>query len=163
MLMNINLCGEEISQLTLPTFDDTVWLEGLSGDINQLLPLISCRKLVIWDTDLSRNDTEALVKCLNTKVSHLVLSGATDVDISVLCQYNGTGKCQYVECWFDSYTRSSRDHTFTLFNFPITFASTNMIFQNNRDENYRGQVTQWAHNMRWKVEDRGGSITITRN
>ena len=135
-LSDINICGEEISQLTLPTFDATVWLSRLSGDISQLLPLISCHKLWIWDTDLSRNDTESLVNCLNTNVSELVLWGGATVDISVLCQYNGTGKCQYVHCGYDSYER------------------------------YRGEVTRWAHNMGWKVDDSGNGIlgiTIIRN
>ena len=130
-LYDINIRGEEISQLTLPTFDDTVRLWRLSGDISQLLPLISCRQLRIYNTNLSSNDTdESLVNCLNTNVSQLQLGDIT-VDISVLTQYNGTGECDYVQCY---------------------------------GHRYRGQVTQWAHNMGWKVKDVGHyEITITRN
>jgi len=133
-LDGVNIRGEEISQLTLPTFDGEVVLRSLSGDISQLLPLISCQKLRIRYTYLRRNDTESLVKCLYTNVSELVLHNGSTVDISVLCQYDGTGKCENVECYFGSYER------------------------------YRGQVTQWAHNMGWKVDDRGSwpGITITR-
>ena len=133
-LSNLNIHGEEISQLTLPTCDGTVELERLSGDISQLLPLISCNELVIRYTNLSGNETESLVKCLNTNMSVLLLNNNTTVDISVLSQYNGTGKCGYVWCYYDSY------------------------------DSYRGQVTQWARNKRWKVEDNGSwCIMITRN
>ena len=124
-LQDINIRG--MSQLTLPTFDDKVVLWKLSGDISQLLPLISCQKLWIYSTNLSSNATESLVNCLNTNVSQLELWGDTTVDISVLTQYNGTGKCDYVQCY---------------------------------GHRYRGQVTQWAHNMGWKVED-DGSLMIT--
>ena len=132
-LNRINIHGD--LTLSLPAFD-TVKLWRLSGDISQLLPLISCQKLWIYSTNLSSNATESLVNCLNTNVSQLELWGDTTVDISVLTQYDGTGKCQCVKCWDDSYNR------------------------------YRGQVTQWAHHMRWKVEDNGSSwygITIIRN
>ena len=129
-LNRINIHGD--LTLSLPAFD-TVKLWRLSGDISQLLPLISCQKLVIGDTNLSSNDTESLVNCLNTNVSVLGLCDTT-VDISVLSQYNGTGKCELVKCSDGSYRR------------------------------YRGQVTQWAHNMGWKVKDGGGKgITITRH
>ena len=135
-LYGINLCGEEISHLTLPTFDGTVILGDVSGDISQLLPLISCDKLEIGgDTKLSTSDTEALVQCLYTNVSQLVLSEVT-VDIDKLCQYKGSGKCKYVKCYYESY------------------------------DSYRSQVTRWGHSMGWKVEDSGGSwptITITRD
>ena len=131
-LENINIRGEEISQLSLPTFD-TVYLYSLSGDISQLLPLISCHKLDIVGTNLSRNDTDSLVKCLYTNVSQLWLWGNINVDIFVLSQYNGTGKCELVKCSDGSYRR------------------------------YRGQVTQWAHNMGWKVDYGAVGMTITRH
>ena len=136
-LTDINLRGEEISRLTLPTFDGQVDLSGVSGDISQLLPLISCDKLWIGLTKLSRSDTEALVQCLYTNVSELVLAGDVTVDIDIMCQYKGSGKCKYVQCYDDSYKR------------------------------YRSQVTRWGHNMGWKVRDSGsswlGGITITRD
>ena len=127
-LYDINIRGEEISQLTLPTFDGIVWLWGLSGDLSQLLPLISCHTLRIYSTNMSRNDTVSLVKCLYTNVSQLVMWNTT-VDISFLSQYDGTGKCDYVKCY---------------------------------NVRYFGQVTQWAHHMRWKVEDETNEIKITR-
>ena len=83
-LERINLRGDEISHLTLPTFDGTVHLESVSGDISQLLPLISCDKLWIGNTKLSTSDTEALVQCLYTNVSQLELWRST-VDIDILC------------------------------------------------------------------------------
>ena len=102
-LLGINLRGEEISHLTLPTFDGQVNLWDVSGDISQLLPLISCDELWIHDTKLSTSDTEALVQCLYTNVSQLELWRST-VDIDILCRYNGTGKCKYVKCFQGNYT-----------------------------------------------------------
>ena len=127
-LENINIRGEEISQLTLPTFDDKVVLWGLSGDISQFLTLISCHHLRIYSTKLSRSDTKSLVKCLYNSVSQIVLWNTT-LDFSVLSQYDGTGKCDYLKCY---------------------------------NVRYFGQVTQWAHKMRWKVEDDTNEIKITR-
>ena len=64
-----------------------------------------------------------------SNVSKLVLGGGV-VDISVLCQYTGKGKCKYVKCMCDSYDK------------------------------YKSQVTQWAHNIGWKVKDCGGVLEV---
>ena len=66
---------------------------------------------------------------LKSNVSKLVLGGGV-VDISVLCQYTGKGKCKYVKCMCDSYDK------------------------------YKSQVTQWAHNIGWKVKDCGGVLEV---
>ena len=74
------------------------------------------------------------VNCLYTNVSELVLNDGDTVDISVLCQYNGTGKCQYVMYYGESFDRN------------------------------RGQMTQWAHIMGWKVNNCDSHvITNSRN
>ena len=93
-LCNIKIRGEEISQLKLPIFTDVVCLESLSGDINQMLPLITTDKLWICSTNLSSIDTEALVQCLDANVSQLELYNST-VDISALSKYDGRGKCKH--------------------------------------------------------------------
>ena len=129
-LKNMKLCAEDVTHITnLPTFDGEVSLHFMSGELNLLLSRITCDLLGIYHTNLSKQDTEALVKCLDSTVSKLVLGGGV-VDASVLCRYNGKGRCKYVKCMCDSYDK------------------------------YNGQVTDWARNVGWKVKDFGGVLEV---
>ena len=81
MLKNFNIIGQQMSELKLPRFD-TVYLDGVYGDICQLLPLISCDQLCIWRSTLTSNDTKALVNRLNTDVTQLWLGDYLTLDFS---------------------------------------------------------------------------------
>ena len=85
-----------MTELKLPRFD-TVYLDGVYGDISQLLPLLACNQLCIWRTTLTSADTQALVASLNTSVTQLWLGDYLTVDMSSLFQYNGRGQCKYLE------------------------------------------------------------------
>ena len=128
-LKNINLRVEDVMKMTLPTFSGEVSLHFLSGELSMLLSLITCNLLGIYHTNLTKQDTESLLLRLKSNVSKLVLGGGV-VDISILCQYTGKGKCAYVKCMCDSYDK------------------------------YKSQVTQWAHNIGWKVKDCGGVLEV---
>ena len=134
MLKNFKIIGQQMSELKLPRFD-TVYLDGVYGDICLLLPQISCDQLCIWRSTLTSNDTKALVNCLNTDVTQLWLGDYLTLDFSSLSQYNGRGQCKYVECRYDSYTR------------------------------YRSPVTTWAHRNGWKEQDDPSFkyLVVTRN
>ena len=51
-LFDIDICGEELAKMTLPIVDGRVELQRLSGDVHQLLPLITCGTLHVENTDL---------------------------------------------------------------------------------------------------------------
>ena len=124
-LKNVDIGQLEISQLKLPSFE-IVELWSVEG-VSKLLPLVSCHKLVMWDIDLTTDDTFTLANCLQTNVTKLLLCDGVSLDMSVLFDYEGDGLCNYVRCGFSSCTW------------------------------YRHQMTFWARKMGWTVSDSGNA------
>ena len=61
---------------------------------------ISCQRL-------GREETQALVRAMESRVRELVLYGKVTLDIRSLMEYSGRGKCRRMECHYDTAARYS--------------------------------------------------------
>ena len=69
-------------------------------DLMTILDSVNSQELEIYDQSLGREETEALVRALETRVEKVQL-GYMDLDIETLVKYNGRGKCMLVSCYSD--------------------------------------------------------------
>jgi len=75
----------------------SVQIHNISGcDLLSILNSIRSRELIITRQSLNCDETQALVRILDSWVETVFLM--TDVDIAALTQYSGQGKCWYVSC-----------------------------------------------------------------
>ena len=67
-------------------------------DMIALLDSVNCRVLYIDGQNLRTDDTQALVRAMETRVKNVMLGHKREVtlDIEALTQYNGQGKCWYI-------------------------------------------------------------------
>ena len=72
-----------------------------SCDLIRILNNLECNRLCINRQSLSTEETGALVQAMESRVEEVSLSGWEEVslDISVLTQYNGEGRCREVVCY----------------------------------------------------------------
>ena len=102
-----------------------------------ILDSVKTECLVISKQRLSREETWALVRAMESHVDMVVLGlyGDVRVDMMALTQYNGQGKCQWVRCWHDTARK------------------------------YREEVRSWARRINWTGQwDLDGNImTINRS
>ena len=76
---------------------DSVDIEGVTGNVQTILANIKCRMLGISDMNLDHDDTECLLETMRNNVEEVELYVSLDID--VLTQYDGLGKCSKVWCW----------------------------------------------------------------
>ena len=76
-------------------------------DIISLLDSVECKYLYISNQSLSRKETRALVRAMETRVECVVLGmwGEVSLDIRSLTQYSGQGRCEEVMCYDDTADR----------------------------------------------------------
>ena len=79
------------------------------------------RMLLISKQSLGSEETQALVRAMESRVGIMGLDGEATLDIRVLIEYNGQGKCRWVDCF------------------------------NKAADRYREQLKVWATNRNWKV------------
>ena len=92
-------------------------------DLISFLDNVKCKKLDISLQTLSKEETQALVRAMESGVEEVVLEFWEEVslDIATLTQYNGQGKCRHVWCWY-------------------------VIADRHREE-----VRSWARRINWQV------------
>ena len=103
----------------------TVDINGVSNyDIISLLNSVKCERLYISNHSLSSEETGALVRAMETRVEkvRLGIGGDVSLDIRALTQYSGQGKCQWVQCDYET------------------------------ADKYREEVRSWAEKINWKLE-----------
>ena len=84
-------------------------------DITRILDNVKCRWLVISCQTLSSEDTQALVRAMETHVETVKLGGRGEVslDITALTQYSGRGRCEELICYNETAKRYQSWHSGT--------------------------------------------------
>ena len=74
-------------------------------DLGSILGSVKCELLCISNRTLSREETQALVRAMESRVEWVRLgySGDESLDMTALTQYSGHGKCRFVLCFDDRY------------------------------------------------------------
>ena len=77
------------------------------GGLIPLLNSIKCDTLHISSQTLGREETQALVRAMESNVKWLEMGygGSVHLDIKALTQYTGEGRCEQVELWGDTGNR----------------------------------------------------------
>ena len=95
---------------------------NVSGcDLVTILDSVKCNSLVIISQSLCREETQALVRAMESGVEEIRLNKDVTLDIRDLMEYNGHGKCEEVWCYYDTADR------------------------------YREQLRTWATSRNWEV------------
>ena len=98
-LVDVDISGvptEDLAKL-LGCVTESVIIENLRGDVTSVFSNINCVILVIDKMSLSPVDTQALVSAMDTRVEEINLHEGVTLDLETLTQYDGTGKCGYLE------------------------------------------------------------------
>ena len=99
-----------------------VFIRNVSGcDLVTILDSVKSEVLDIRYQSLGREETQALVQAMESRVERLVLNSESTLDLRFLSEYNGQGKCKEVRCF--SYTMGR----------------------------YREQLRAWAMSRNWAV------------
>ena len=104
---------------------DFVGINNISNiDLMPVLDNMKCEVLSINSQSLRSEETQSLVRALESNVTGLVLGhyGEVSLDITTLTQYSGQGKCRRVVCW-----RANADM-------------------------YREELVTWAQRVNWAVK-----------
>ena len=81
-------------------------IKNVSGcDLATILKSVKCERVDICRQSLGHEETQALVRAMETSVNCVGLGVEVTLDMSVLVKYNGQGKCQRVECQRDTMFR----------------------------------------------------------
>ena len=91
------------------------------GDLVTILDSVKSDWLYITRQSLGIEETQALVRAMDSGVKKLNLNVGVTLDIAWAIRYNGQGKCRKVECVLDTTRR------------------------------YREQLRTWATSRKWKV------------
>ena len=83
-----------------------VTIENVSGcDLVSIFTSLKCEELEIWKLILGREETQALVQAMESGVEVVNLCGEVTLDIGVLTEYNGQGRCRHVELFHETAAR----------------------------------------------------------
>ena len=104
----------------------------MTGDLGVLLSSLSCTRLSIWNTELDQAATSSLVRGLQHGVEKLVLGFHGRLHIQTLLEWDGRGRCDHVQCYYDT---------------PVT---------------YKEEMRTWAARVNWSVEEESYKIVMTR-
>ena len=112
-----------------------VYIDNVSGcGLVTILDSVNSKELEISNQSLGSEETQALVQAMESRVEQVVLDYKVTLEIRVLMEYSGQGKCMKV--WCDSDTA----------------------------DRYREQLRAWAKSRNWKVTgDWTGCFYIERN
>ena len=100
----------------------SVCIQNVSGcDLITILDSVKSRLLSIRSQSLDSEETQALVRAMDSRVEEVWLYEEVTLDIRELMEYNGQGKCRRVDCYCDTRDR------------------------------YREQLRTWATSRNWEV------------
>ena len=104
-------------------------------DLTSILDSVKCDMLSISSQTLSIEETQALVRAMESRVKWVRLGeeGEVSLDIIALTQYNGQGKCRMV-----NYTE-----------------------YNDTADRYREVVRSWVEKINWRVTGGSGLVKIS--
>ena len=94
-----------------------------STTLVDILDNIKCIDLVIEKQSLGREETQAVLRAMESRVENVDLRDGVSLDLTTLTQYSGHGKCERVWCYGESADR------------------------------YREVVRSWAQRMNWYLHE----------
>ena len=104
-LGNFNLTSEHLAAL-VSCVTQCVYIWYVSGyDLGTILDNIKCTKLGIFNLSLGSEETRALLQAMESRVEEVWLYDRVTLEIRVLMEYSGQGKCGSVGCYNDSVPR----------------------------------------------------------
>ena len=112
-LWNMNLSSVPVVHLAslASCVTGRVEIFNVSGcDLSPILDSLQCKDLSIAEQSLSTEETQALVRAMETGVENVML-GTHDVtlDIEALAKYSGHGRCRALYCMDDNAARYKED------------------------------------------------------
>ena len=97
-------------------------IQNVSGcDLVSIMTSVKCEKLSINRRCLGKEETQALVQVMESRVEMVTLSSEVTLDIEALTEYSGQGVCKYVNFWGDTADR------------------------------YREEMRTWARSRNWRI------------
>ena len=123
-LRNVDLTtvpAEHLASLT-SSAKEGIEIEHVSGfGLVTILDSVKSKELVISGQSLGREETQALVRAMESRVEEVKLIEEVTLNIRVLMEYSGQGKCWKLVCG------------------------------NNSANRYREQLRTWATSRNWRV------------
>ena len=112
----------------------SVYISDVSGcDLVTILDFVKSAGLWITSQSLDREETQALVRAMESRVQQLGLNGGVTLDTGALTSYSGEGECRWLRSIGDTASR------------------------------YRGQLRTWATSTNWEVtRDSDSLLNIQR-
>ena len=99
-----------------------VHIKNVSGcDLVTIMDSVKSKVLIIFRQSLDSEETQAMVRAMESHVERVILREEVTLDIWDLMKYSGQGKCKRVECYGDNVPR------------------------------YREQLLTWATSNNWTV------------
>ena len=108
-----------------------VFIENVS-DLVTILDSVKSQELHIWHQSLGSEETQALVQAMESRVEKVKLWREVTLNIRILMDYNGQGKCWELECVCDT------------------------------ADKHKGQLRTWAMSRNWTVTHDNTSFFIIR-
>ena len=85
-----------------------VHIKSVTGcDLVAILDSLECEKLLINKQKLGRDETQALLRAMETRVEDVFLTNV-DIDIKALTEYSGQGRCRYIQIASDTEVKFTR-------------------------------------------------------
>ena len=106
ILSDVNLSSIPVDHLVslVSCVTESVNIGNVSScDLSPILDSLQCKQLDIESQSLNTEETQALVRAMETGVEDVSLSEDVTVDIKALTEYSGQGKCTLVRVRYDSY------------------------------------------------------------
>ena len=133
-----SLPAEQLASL-VSSVTEWVSIENVSGcDLVNILDSVKSKQLTIFSQSLGREETQALVRAMESRVEKVRLHAEVKLDIIVLMEYSGRGKCGEVEG----------------FNYTENFSSIGY--------RYSEALRTWARSRNWEVTYNIMHFTIKR-
>ena len=121
----------------------TVDITNVSGcNLVTILDSVKSRALSISSQRLGSEETQALMRAMESRVWMVQLTGGVKLKIRDLMEYNGQGRCRVVKC------------------FNCQGKCRNVQCSNNTAARYRDQLRTWATSRNWRVDCDDNSIFL---
>ena len=134
-LWNVYLSSVPVDQLAslVSCVTGGVYIAYVGGcDLSPILDSLQCKTLEIDSQSLNTEETQALVRAMESRVEELELDDGLALEIRDMMEYSGQGKCWEVWCDRDAADR------------------------------YKEQLRSWATSRNWRVIRDVGSFEIAR-
>ena len=95
-----------LSSVTKGVDIESIWPNVYCGRVLvNILDNVKSVELVISDQSLDSEETQALARAMDTRVSQVTLAGGVTLAMGVMTQSSGQGVCRMVTCYEDTATR----------------------------------------------------------